>query len=134
MIEDLDGGDRAPSRARALTAVSVVLVLGAVLAYGAVSSQIFRGPYATPDPSGGPARDLITKVRYTPAPFASVDPAAYFSSVGGGCVIPGAVYSTTVFVGGQQVVFERAATVNPLSWCAIYWRDLSRQPWERIAP
>jgi hypothetical protein len=82
VIEDLDGADHFPSRARALTAISVVLALGAIAAYGAMSSPFMRGPYATPDPSGGPARELLSKARYTTAPFASIEPAEFIGRTG----------------------------------------------------
>ena len=134
MIEDLDGGDRSPRRGRAVTAISVALALGALAAYAAISSTVFRGPYATPDPRGGIDLNAVGRMRYTPTSLSSADPAAYFGKLGGGCVVPGASYATTVFVGGRSVVFERPITVNSSSWCVIFWADISRQPWERILP
>ena len=138
MIEDLDGADRSPSRARALTAVSVLLALGAIVAYGAMSSPLMRGPYATPDPSGGPAREFLSKARYTPAPLASIDPAAFIGRPGQGstwCVAPNAVFSTVVFIGGRQVVFAQPVSRNTNSTCTVGWFELLMPlPLERFAP
>jgi hypothetical protein len=53
VIEDLDGGDSGPSRASTVRAISVVLVVAAVIGWAALQSPALRGPYATPDPRAG---------------------------------------------------------------------------------
>jgi hypothetical protein len=56
VIEDLDGGEGGASRASTVRAISVVVVIGAVIAWAALQSPALRGPYATPDPRAGLTR------------------------------------------------------------------------------
>lgn len=104
MITDLDGSDPPPRGGHA-RATTVVAILGAVIAYAAVSSLTFRGPFQEPSRSAAPT------VRFTPAPFGVIDPAAVTSAVAG-CIVPGSVSVQTVFVGGRSVVITRPVTAG----------------------
>jgi len=97
VIEDLDGGDVGPSRAGVVRAISVVLAVGALLGWAALSSPALRGPYATPDPLTA----LTAPARYTPVPTDVIDLAAKVFVVN--CAARGLAYTTTVFVNGQPV-------------------------------
>jgi hypothetical protein len=129
-IIDLDGGDAAPSRRTSMLIVSVVLVGAAVLGYAAVSSPALRGPYATPYPTA-----VVVPVRFTPAPFVSIQPASVGAPGGLGCVVPGSVSTTQVFVGGQLVTVTRPQPLSVSAVCQVFYRDLQRVtlPLDRIA-
>ncbi len=100
MIHDLDGGDPGPSRAGAVRAISVVLAVGALLGWAALSSPALRGPYATPDPLTALAAPAAA-ARYTPEPITLLNPAV--SVIWIDCPPRGLTFSTTVFVNGQPV-------------------------------
>jgi hypothetical protein len=129
-IIDLDGGDAAPSRRTSMLIVSVVLVGAAVLGYAAVSSPALRGPYATPYPTA-----VVVPARYTPAPFVSIQPGSVSAPGGPGCVGPGSVSTTQVFVGGQLVTVTRPQPLSVSAVCQVFYRDSQRValPLDRFA-
>ena len=129
VIEDLDEGAGASRGPMLVRVISVALVVVAVIGWAALQLPALRGPYATPDPSGG----VNFKARFTPAPFASVEPAAVAAPGGLGCVVPGSVSISYVFVGGQLVtVTKPSATSNSSTCAALYlsWQQ-SRVPVDR---
>ena len=97
MIEDLDGGDHGPSRGGRVRGISVALSFGALLGWAAISTSALHGPHATPDPLTA----LAAPARYTPAPTDTIDNAAKIFPVR--CIVPGAVFVTTIFLNGQSV-------------------------------
>jgi hypothetical protein len=103
VIEDLDHGDPGPSRAGAVRAISVVLALGALIGYAALTSPTLRGPYATPDPGAGVSFTKLDVPRYTPEPLTLIN--SPVSAIWIACAPRGFVYTTTgsVFVNGQPV-------------------------------
>ena len=99
-----------------MLAVSLLLLVGVVAGYAAVSSPELRGPYATPRP----LPSVVNAPRFTPMPVGSIEPA----SIGGGpyypgCVVPGAVWASTVFVNGHSVIVTTVASTN--NPCVIQW-------------
>jgi hypothetical protein len=136
VIRDLDGGDPSPSRAGVMRAISVVLAFGAIIGWAALSSPVLlRGPYATPDPAGGVSFAKLDRPRFTPAPFVSVEPAAALAPGGVGCIAPGAVSTTQVFVGGQLVTVSRPVSLSVDPRCETFYLQWlrSRLPIDRIA-
>ena len=107
MIEDLDGS-REPSRRAHVRVVSAALVVAALVGWAAASEPSFQGPFATPRPSIAPM------ARFTSAPTDRIDPAAFFTQQRG-CIQPGAMMGTTVFVNGRAVTFDRPITGSPWS-------------------
>ena len=129
MIEDLDGGAGGPRHVAVIRVVSVILVLGALIGWAALQSPALRGPY-TPDPRAGAS----LKVRFTPAPFVSAEPAAALAPGGLGCVVPGSVSVSYVFVGGQLVtVTKPSATSNTPACIALYLYRQQPVPVDRFA-
>ena len=126
VIEDLDGAVAGPRRRGHVLVLSLLLVVGCVVAWSAATSTAFQGPFATPAPSSTP------QVRYTADALpVRVDPAAGpfpFVLSGGGCSIPGVTSTTTqvVFVGGQSVTLTRPANAT-LPTCP----PAPRPPFER---
>ena len=91
MIEDLEGGDIGPSRAPFIRAISVALVVAAVVGWAALQQPALRGPYATPDPAGG--------VTFTERASPSPTPKLYVLQF----LQPGAATATfSCFVGQSQ--------------------------------
>jgi hypothetical protein len=129
-IIDLDGGDGAPSHRTSMLVVSIVLVGAAVLGYAAVSSPALRGPFATPYPTA-----VVIAARYTPAPFVSIQPASIGAPGGLGCVGPGSVSTSQVFVGGQLVTVTRPQPLSVSARCQVFYLELQRValPLDRIA-
>ena len=111
VIEDLDGSPTPPNRRAHVRIVSAVLVLAALVGWAAASEPSFQGPFATPRPSMAPI------ARFTPAPTDRIERAAFFSQQRG-CIQPGAMWGTTVFVNGRSVNFEVRITVGAWS-CAL---------------
>ena len=138
MIEDIDGGDIGPSRAPIVRAISVVLAFSAIIGWAAVSSTAFRGPFATPHPSANAAAVLANAApRYTPMPFVSIEPAAIAGGPGAGCVIPGGLTTTYVFVNGGPVTIVRPAPTSASTSCATIFLSSQRTlgtPLDRILP
>ena len=129
MIEDLDGGDVGPKRAPIVRALSVVLALSALIGWAAVSSIVFRGPFATPHPSANAAAVLADAApRYTPMPFVSIQPASVAGGPGSGCVIPGGLTTTYVFVNGALVTVTKPAPTSASTSCAALYLSLQRTP------
>jgi hypothetical protein len=83
VIEDLDGGDIGPSRAPIVRAISVALVVAAAIGWAALQQPALRGPYATPDPSGG----VVFSPRPSDATLTFLDGAAIQRAI----PLPGAV-------------------------------------------
>jgi len=114
VIEDLDGGDVGPSRAPFIRAISLALVVSAAIGWAALQQPALRGPYATPDPSGGVA--FTERASSSPAPklfviqyLQSGTAASTFS-----CLVGQSQQSRTGygFVGGRSVTLIRELDVN----------------------
>jgi hypothetical protein len=116
VIQDFDGPDPTPNRRGHLLVISILLIAGVLAGYAAVSSPELRGPYATPRPSVA----VVAAVRFTPAPFVRAEPAAAVAP-SSGCILPGSVFTATVFVGGQLVPISRPVTPSTSESCAIVW-------------
>ncbi len=110
VIKDLDGTEPVRGGGR-MRAVSLALAVGTLVAWAAVSSLVFRGPFAEPKPS----ESVAPPPRSTPQSFIFLDLA---STVGAthGCIVPGSVHQETVFLGGQTVTMTRQLT--PSATCA----------------
>jgi hypothetical protein len=140
VIEDLDGAGPSPSRARAVTAISVVLAFGAIVAYGAISSPLMRGPYATPDPSGGPARIESAALIRRPGPVQWVALGGSASQVCTTAILR--AYSWTTFTADTRIrVMEPVAggpVVAPNGQSAVWIRcdpiATDSVIFERVAP
>ena len=112
MIEDFDGPDPPPSHRGHIFAVSVLLMVGVVVGYGAVSSPELRGPFATPRPSA--AFDLPTTSAQV---FIQAPPTLYITTdVPAGAadclriVLP---HETNVFVAGRPITVVRPVPDPP---------------------
>jgi hypothetical protein len=128
VIEDLDGPEPAPNRRGHVLVISLLLLIGVVAGYAAVSSPELRGPYATPRPS--PA---VLHAVFTPAPASSIEPAA-FSRPAAACSAPLSVWVATTVVNGQAVSTTVVnASGNP---CLIRWGNppMPADPAPRPAP
>jgi len=138
VIEDLDGGDVGPRRALIVRAISVVLAFSAIIGWAAVSSTAFRGPFATPHPSANAAAVLANAApRYTPMPFVSIEPASVAGGPGAGCVVPGGLTTTYVFVNGAPVTVVRPAPTSASTSCAMLYLSSQRTlgvPLDRVLP
>ncbi|OLC55369.1 MAG: hypothetical protein AUH85_09460 [Chloroflexi bacterium 13_1_40CM_4_68_4] len=129
MIHDLDDGDLSPSRAEFVRAISVVLAFSALIGWAAVSSTVFRGPFATPHPSANAVAVLAdAHPRYTPTPFVSIEPASVAGGPGAGCVIPGGLTTTYVFVNGGPVTVVRPAPTSASTSCAALYLSWGQRP------
>jgi len=129
VIEDLDGGDVGPTRAPIVRAISVALAFGALIGWAAVSSTVFRGPFATPHPSANAAAVLADAApRHTPMPVVSIEPASVSGGIGAGCVIPGGLTTTYVFVNGALVTVTKPAPTSASTSCAALYRTLGQLP------
>ena len=136
MIQDFDGSDPAPSPRGHVLAISVLLLLGVVAGYAAVSSPELRGPYATPRP----LPSIVHAPVLTPAPVGDIAPASsYIQSAD--CVGPAVVRPTTGLVNGQRVTTilngQTVTTIfsgtsgNP---CAVWWGQPPNPiPYDRVA-
>ena len=122
MIEDLEEGAAAPSRRAHVVVAFFLLVVVCVVGWAAVSSQVFRGPYATPDPSGG----VTFSVRFTPAPFTVPQPAAVSGPGGLGCVVPGGTSVSYIFVNGELVTVTRPSATSKTPLCAAFYLSLQQ--------
>lgn len=107
--------------------LSLLLLGGVVAGYAAVSSPELRGPYATPRPS------VVNAPRVTPAPIASIDPAA-ISWPFAPCVmppslqmpsavqVPPSVVGNTIYVYDQSgqnlvtVIRSSGVACSPVIW------------------
>ena len=134
MIEDFDGPDPAPSRRGYVFVISVLLLAGVVAGYAAVSSPDLRGPYATPRPS------VVNAPRFTPAPVASLEPAAISVPFVPRCVAPDSVRVMTVVVGTLSVYDRTGRNISasvPTSMsnpCVVIWgQPPSPIPLDRVA-
>src|SRR5207248_1022604 len=95
VIEDLDETQPAARHGRRMRALSIVLAAAAVAGYAVAASPLSHGPFAEPRPSAA-------AIVFTPAPFASVEPAAAHAATGG-CTVPGTLTNATVFINGRTV-------------------------------
>jgi hypothetical protein len=137
VIEDLDGPDRAPDRRRHVLVISVLLLLGVVAGYAAVSSPELRGPYATPRP----LPSVVNAPRSTPAPIQRSDPASVILFRSADCVDPGAISPTTISANAQRVTTllngSTVTTILPNAGanpCAVWWGQPPNPiPYDRIA-
>lgn len=144
MIKDLDGPDPAPNRRGHVLVISLLLLVGVVAGYAAVSSPELRGPYATPRPS------VVNAPRITPAPVASLEPAAISVPFVLGCVGPDGVRATIavgsplpmVAVGGPLlVVYDRtgqnviaSVPMSVSSACGVVWgQPPNAIPFDRVS-
>ena len=108
--------------------VSVMLVAAAAAGYAVAASPLFHGSFAEPRPS-------VMVTLFTPAPFASAEPAAAHAAIAG-CVVPGAVTNATVFINGRTVqVPSLPRATSAFSSCVGFFFQLSHPvPLERLAP
>jgi hypothetical protein len=114
--------------------ISVLLVVGVVAGYAAVSSPELRGPYATPRPLPS-----IVHAPFTQAPSAGIAPAA-ISGRSEACVLPASVRVPTVFVGTRTYVYDRLGqsliAIVPTSVsdpCPVFWGQPPNPIPDRIA-
>jgi hypothetical protein len=130
VIQDLDGGDPGPSRVGLVRTISVALAFGAIIGWAALSSPVLlRGPYATPDPAANAAALLADAApRYTPMPFVSIEPASVFGGPGAGCVVPGGLTTTYVFVNGALVTVVKPTATSASISCATLYQSLGQRP------
>jgi len=128
VIEDLDAAGPTARRGRGMRVVSVMLVAAAAAGYAVAASPLFHGPFAEPRPS-------VMVTVFTPAPFASVEPASAHASIPG-CIVPGALTNATVFVNGRTVqVPILPRPTSAISSCVGFFFQLSHPvPLERLAP
>jgi hypothetical protein len=136
VIEDFDGPEPAPSRRGHVLAISVLLLVGVVAGYAAISSPELRGPYATPRP----LPSLVHAPVFTPAPVGDIAPASvYIQSAD--CLGPAVSRPTTVVVSGQRVsTILNGQTVTTIlaavasAPCAVSWgQPPSPLPYDRVA-
>ena len=133
MIQDVDGPEPAPDRRGRVLVISVLLLVGVVAGYAAVSSPELRGPFATPRPLAS----VVHAPVFTPAPIGSTKPAS-LQRTSIACVVPGSaqlttILTTTVFVNGQTVTTTilPGASSNP---CAVWWgQPPNLIPYDRLS-
>jgi len=136
VINDLEGGDPGPSRAGFVRAASIVLAFSALIGWAAVSSTVFRGPFATPHPAANAAALLADAgPRHTPMPFVRIEPASVSGPGGLGCVVPGSITTSYVFVGGQLVTVMKPTATSASAPCATFYISWQRDllPTDRLA-
>jgi hypothetical protein len=63
VIEDFDGPEPARNRRGHVILISLLLLVGVVAGYAAVSSPELRGPYATPRPLPSLVHALVAPAR-----------------------------------------------------------------------
>ena len=133
MIQDFDGPDPAPNRRGRVLVISVLLLVGVVAGYAAVSSPELRGPFATPRP----LPSVVHAPVFTPALAGSIEPASIQrSSVA--CVVPGSgqmttILTTTLVANGQTVITTLlpGTSSNP---CAVQWGQPPNPiPYDRVS-
>lgn len=124
VIEDIDGPDPAPNRRGHMVVVSVLLILGVLAGYAAVSSPELRGPFATPRPSAAvaPSPVPVTPISEAiPARSMILDEAqgVWFSAQ---CFTVAQRLETSVLVDGRPVTIGRPVPEPPpgvTTWVAI---------------